>query len=746
MRDKDKTREELIAELAEMRQRIAELEATDADRKWVEERPEHLNLVLRAIRSVNLLITREKDRDRLLQGACDRLVETRGYYNAWIALLDEAGGLVTTAEAGLGEKFTPLVERLKRGELTACGRRALSQSGVVVTEDPLSTCADCPLSAHYGGRGVLTVRLEHGGKVYGLLSASIPAHLTADREEQILFEEVAGDIAFALHSIELEEERVRAEEELRESEAHLQGLFETMAEGVIFIAPDGQIVQANPAAERILGLKRSNIEARNYVAPEWEILRPDGTPMPPDEMAAPRAMREMRPVKDVVMGVKRPDGTISWINVSAAPVMTESGEFEGVVGTFADITERKQAERLLQALNRAALAMEQAFTTEEIFAALAGELKKTGLSCAVFLTDEGQSRLFPKYLTYETTAIKAAEKLVGLKLEDFSIPIERVDAYREAVWERKTVFVEDVEELVRQLLPGPLERFAGRIVNMLGIPRALDAPLIIEDEVIGVLAVQSHDLTEADAPAITAFAHQMAAAWQKVQLFGQVQASRERLRDLAGHLQDGREKERAYVAREIHDEFGQALTALKMDLSWLSKRLPADEPRLAKRAGAMSELIDSTIQTVRRVATELRPGLLDDLGLVAALEWQAEEFAERSGIDCELHVGEEEIVLHENLATALFRIFQETLTNVARHAEATEVHVELEDRPHELVLIVRDNGKGITADQVSSAKSLGLIGIRERAHFWGGDVVFHGIPGQGTTVTVRIPRAGGRRK
>jgi PAS domain S-box-containing protein len=196
------------------------------ERQRAEEKLEHLNLVLRAIRSVNQLIVREKDRARLLQGACDHLIKTRGYHNAWSALFDESGELVATAEAGLGEGFTPLGEQLKRGELTACGRRALTQSEVVVTEDPLSTCADCPLAANYGGRGALTVRLEHGGKVYGLLSASIPAHLAADREEQALFGEVARDIAFALHSIELEEARQRAEEALRERVKELACLYE----------------------------------------------------------------------------------------------------------------------------------------------------------------------------------------------------------------------------------------------------------------------------------------------------------------------------------------------------------------------------------------------------------------------------------------------------------------------------------------------------------------------------------------
>ncbi len=191
-----------------------------------EERITHLNAVLRAIRNVNQLITREKNRDRLLQSACDNLIETRGYYSVWIALLDEAGELVTATEAGLGGDFLPMVERLKRGELTACGRRALSQPGIVVTEDTLSVCADCPLSVDCGGRGAMTVRLEHEGKVYGLSSVSIPADFTADEEERALFEEVAGDIAFALHNIKLDEERKRAEEALKEYSERLEEMVE----------------------------------------------------------------------------------------------------------------------------------------------------------------------------------------------------------------------------------------------------------------------------------------------------------------------------------------------------------------------------------------------------------------------------------------------------------------------------------------------------------------------------------------
>jgi len=155
------------------------------------------------------------------------------------------------------------------------------------------------------------------------------------------------DVEQLLLTIRRATEKWEAETALRESERRFRSLFETMAEGVVLIAPDGRIVRVNPAAERILGLGRSEIEGRDHVGPEWEALRSDGTPMPPEEMTAPRAMKEKRPVKDVVMGIKRPDGLISWVNVSAAPLINEAGQLEGIVGTFADITEHRWAEEVL---------------------------------------------------------------------------------------------------------------------------------------------------------------------------------------------------------------------------------------------------------------------------------------------------------------------------------------------------------------------------------------------------------------
>jgi PAS domain S-box-containing protein len=314
------------------------------EHKRAEEKIEHLNLVLRAIRNVNQLITRERDRDRLLQGACETLIETRGYHSAWIALLDESEGLATTTEAGLGQDFLPLVERLKRGELTDCMQRALKQSGGVVTQDPSSTCTDCPLSSMYDGRGAVTIRLGYGGKVYGLLSVSIPRDLAADEEEQGLFEEVAGDIAFALHNIELEEERKRAEEELAWERYLLKTLMNNVPDAIYFKDADSRFIRTNKAhAGRWFGLSDpaqavgktdfdffSEEHARQAYEDEQEIIK-TGQPL--------LNMEERETWPD------RPD---TWVVTSKIPLRDEEGKIIGTFGLTRDITDRKRAEEALK--------------------------------------------------------------------------------------------------------------------------------------------------------------------------------------------------------------------------------------------------------------------------------------------------------------------------------------------------------------------------------------------------------------
>jgi signal transduction histidine kinase len=200
-----------------------------------------------------------------------------------------------------------------------------------------------------------------------------------------------------------------------------------------------------------------------------------------------------------------------------------------------------------------------------------------------------------------------------------------------------------------------------------------------------------------------------------------------------------REEERATVAREIHDDLGQTLTALKMDIAWMKKNAGMTEEMRAAKFDTMLGLTDSSIQTVKRIATELRPGILDDLGLISAIEWGTEEFQKRSGIECNLVISVEELAVDENVTIAVFRIFQESLTNIARHSGATKIEVTIKKAGDLLQMEITDNGVGISEEQINSSKSLGLIGMNERASVFGGKLKISREASGGTTVRVYIP-------
>ena len=211
------------------------------------------------------------------------------------------------------------------------------------------------------------------------------------------------------------------------------------------------------------------------------------------------------------------------------------------------------------------------------------------------------------------------------------------------------------------------------------------------------------------------------------------------LRDLSSHLQSIREEESTRIAQRIHDDLGQALTALKMDLAWMEKRMPPDQPALSGKVTGMKALIDSTVRVVQNLSMELHPSILDDLGLVPAIEWYTGEFQERSGLVCRVRIEPPDLSPAKDLSAAFFRIIQEALTNVARHAEATRVDIHLCQQASGIVLTIADNGKGIGEKQILSPTSFGLLQIRERALSHGGEARFQSASGKGTTLQVTVP-------
>lgn len=297
------------------------------------------------------------------------------------------------------------------------------------------------------------------------------------------------------------------------------------------------------------------------------------------------------------------------------------------------------------------------------------------------------------------------------------------------------------------------------------ITATIAEPLLYQDRLVGVINLDNGDtdrrFTEQDQEILRLFAAQAAIAIENARLYGATQReladraraeqhlerSREQLRALSSRLQSLREEERTRIAREIHDHLGQLLTALKMDLRTLDRRISSlgeTELRAAlqSKIAEATELIDETITSIQRIASELRPGILDRLGLAPAIEVEAQAFESRTGIHCQWSLPADLVAIPPDHATAVFRIFQEVLTNVARHAQATQVTVRLCSEGDSLLLQVMDDGVGIQERDMQDPKSLGLLGMQERAAILGGKITFSGRAGTGTTVTVRLPLEG----
>jgi signal transduction histidine kinase/DNA-binding NarL/FixJ family response regulator len=222
----------------------------------------------------------------------------------------------------------------------------------------------------------------------------------------------------------------------------------------------------------------------------------------------------------------------------------------------------------------------------------------------------------------------------------------------------------------------------------------------------------------------------------------EIRRSKVQLRELSSHIQDVREQERIAIAREIHDDLGSTLTAIKLDIAWLSSRL-TDKPELAEKATSIERLVDKCTAVSGNISRSLRPSVLDTFGIVAAIEMEADEFEQRTGISCIFEHGAEIPDTPPDISIALFRIFQETLANITKHAHASEVEVHMYDRDGGIVLTVQDNGRGFSEADRAKPRSFGLRGIRERVEYFGGEVLIESQTGKGTQIGVFIPREAG---
>jgi PAS domain S-box-containing protein len=496
------------------------------------------------------------------------------------------------------------------------------------------------------------------------------------REEASLISSLAEMISSALN-------RRYIQKALAESEEVFRTLAETVTAG-IYIYRDGGFIYVNPSAEKMSGYSREELLRMNVldlVHPSFQenvrerIIRRD--------LGWQSAARHED--KIITKG-----GEERWMDVSAA-----GAKFHGepaVIVTAFDITSRKRAEEELQRSEERYRTLFE--TSPDAVAVFDAEMKLT-------MTNERAAGLY---------GLTRAKELLGKSLYEFIAPEDR---------ERVKSLIEEMQR-------------SGKLV-------VFECTGLRSDQTRFDLETRASLIDGGPASVLTVTTD----ISQRKLAEKALKSSQEQLRALSAKAQSAREEEGTRIAREIHDELGGGLTGLKWELESIDTALTNNSgssiPEVRKQIKLMTGLIESTINTVRRISSELRPGVLDDLGLVAALEWHAQQFQKRTGLTVHWHSDLEQTQLSREGATAVFRIFQEVLTNVLRHSRAENVYVMLHEIENELELEVRDDGRGITEDEQRHTRSLGLLGMKERALLVGGEVSIKGIEGKGTTVLVRVP-------
>ena len=477
-------------------------------------------------------------------------------------------------------------------------------------------------------------------------------------------------------------ERKITEKTLSDNEKRLKSIFDA-ADSVSFIltdleGKDARILEFSPGSENIFGYKRDEV-----IGKPVSILH-----LTEDIEKFPEIFKYLKKNKKGYSGesiLVRKNGEKFPALFTTYPILDVNDNMTTALGISIDITELKKAQEEIQ-------------ESEE----LANTLINAPLDL-MMLVDRNYKVLMINEIAAKNLNLKV-DSLIGKCILDY-LPMKIVKSRKAAAEE---VFKTTKPKYVKDERNGNI--FDNRIY-----------PVFDSKGNVNRLAICSRNITEKETN-------------EK-----DIRASREQLRNLSIHLQTVREEERASIAREIHDDLGQLLTVIKINISEIEKSLPKRKKDEIKMINTIKKLLDTANESIHKIASELRPSILDDLGLSAAVEWQAQEFHKNTGIKCNVKLKPVEIVLNEKLSITIYRIIQEALTNVTRHSRARKVDVSMTIQNKNLCLIIKDNGVGIKEEKIDSSKSYGLIGIRERLVPWNGTMEINGIKGEGTTIIVNVP-------
>ena len=470
-------------------------------------------------------------------------------------------------------------------------------------------------------------------------------------------------------------EKVKSQQELKKSEEKYRTLIEQASDGIFISNKDGDYLDVNTSATMLTGYEKEELLKLNI----RDILFENG--ITTEKPAILSDLQKGQVVIDERM-MKQKNGNI--INVEISSKLLPDGRFQGIIR---DITIRKKTE-------------EEIRMSEHKYRLLFNQnpmpMSMISLPKRNFIDVNDAAIEFYGYSKEEFLEMNIKD----LRPEEEIINLSDISTYK-----------------------------AG--INNTGIWRHRK-----KDGTIVKVNIITHDIINDGKHAKLVLANDIT---EKILAEEKLKKSHEDLRQLATHLQDIREDERTRIAREIHDELGQQLTGLKMDISWLSKKISNGSPEINQKMTEALQLIDETVKTVRRIATQLRPSILDDLGLISAMEWQSEEFEKRFKIRTSFISNTAIVQVESEIATGLFRIYQECLTNVLRHSKATEVNATLTTSDGVIILHIADNGIGFNSEENESKKTLGLLGMKERTLIMGGTYEITSKPGNGTTVVISVP-------
>lgn len=481
-----------------------------------------------------------------------------------------------------------------------------------------------------------------------------------------------------------EKEKEHALQKLSESEELFRSMIEQLPNPVIRYSPDGTFTYANAAWETMWEDKRENAIGYN-IRNDRQMISSGLSEYVEQAFAGKVALSDPYLYDPALIGKK---GRPRWIQMLLYPLKDADNKILEVILILLDITANKEAEKIVK-------------ESEEKFRSMIERISDA------FITID-------KDWVYTYVNKKAAE-LSG-KPAGYLVGKNVWEVFPEGIGQP---FYNELQKAMKTQQPAHLEMYYP------------PANKWYEDYIYPTpesVSVYYHEITQKKRDEI--------ALRESEERYKQLN---EELRNLSAHLQSIREEERMNIAREIHDQLGQQLTVMKMDVSWLKKKLVTTDNKAKEKLEGLDNMLDDTVKIVRRIASDLRPGLLDDLGLLAAVEWQLEDFGKRSGIAVQVNCLKEEPALPDAVKIGLFRIIQESLTNVARYAQAKNLSVQMKYQNDDLVLTIRDDGIGFDKTKIASKKTLGILGMRERTTMMGGSYEIISEPGEGTTVIVKVP-------